>query len=203
MGFSDKYSQCLVQFRSITLGSSAITENGKWGENASWYSAQGGGSTEISGIQVVSNIPCRNQQHLATDDAVWTIGGNLFSQTLSQKMSNKMEALPSLNSSAVDTSLNFLGTTENLILGTTPTDTASARFQVNKRNVWSYETDKDIWTGGQLCGIPMGTDVRFEIKSIYNNDLLCLSTDRAHLDGTGTAFTCELEIQLLPNPTPH
>ena len=202
MGFSDKYNQCLIQFRSISLGSSALTANGLYGENATWFNKTGG----LSGwapVQVVSNIPCRNQQHLgAIDEAFWSHGGNIFTQTLSQKISDRIEAAPNQFGGVTDTSLYFLGTMENLLQGTIAGAAASNRYQVNRRNIWSYETDKDIWTGGQLCGIPMGTDVEFEIRSIYNNDLLCLSSNSGQADGTGTFFACELEIQLLPNPTP-
>ena len=201
MGFSDQYNQCLIQFKSITLQSGSSGANGNYGENATWYNKNGGSSPANSGLVLTTDIPCRNQTHISNQENTWATESQ-YSQTLHQKLNNEILSQLYADATAVDGSLNFLGTKENLKLGTTPTDTASARFQVNSKNVWSYETDRSIWDGGTLCGVPLGQEVKFEIKNIYNNAILALSSAPGHAEGSLTNLTCELEIQLLPNPTP-
>ena len=203
MGFSDRYNQALVQIRSIQLASSAAASaNGRFGENAVWFTSAGGFEGIENGIQLVSSIPCRNQSHLAAVNAAgWTHNNGIFAQTLSQKLSPKTAQLYSTNVNAVDTSLVLLGTHENLLQGTTAGAAASNRYQVNSKDVWYYETDKDIWTGGSLCGVPMGGEVTFKVLRVFDGSQLQLSSNGAHVDGSGTAMSVELEIQLLPNPT--
>ena len=203
MGFSDQYNQCLVMFRSIRIQCGANTANGNWGNNATFYGKTGGPTHVPNGIQLVSNIPCRNQAHFgAGAQAFWTQNSGIFAPTLSQKLDDEVVLAPSAQLGAVDTSLNLLGTWDSDLQGTTAGSAASNVVQVNRNNVWTYKTDKDIWSGGMLCGIPMGTDLTFEIKDLYNGTTVALSSASTHKEGAITGISIELEIQLLPNPTP-
>lgn len=194
--FSDRYSQCLIQVRRAHLSNRADAVN--HGLDSQFTDPAGAGQ-EIcaSGVMLTTDIRCNNRRHYYhdTDDAsehgvfcILTskfgsagVGGNFGG------IPNNCCALAARGQAAGG--LGVQGGNENLHLV----------------NAWEFEDTRPIEDAGVLCSNPFGKKFTCKLKSTDTGNQVKL-TSEANFNAAasnGSSIVLELDVLMLPNPTPE
>lgn len=194
--FSDRYSQCLIQIRRAHLSNRNDSVN--HGLDSQFTDPAGAGQEECaSGVMLQTDIRCNNRRHYyhdiadATDHGVFCI---LHSKFGSAGVGGNFGGIP--NNCCALTSrgqpvggAGLQGANENLHLV----------------NAWEFEDTRPIEDAGVLCHNPFGRKFTVKLKSTDSANQVKL-TSQANFNvpaSNGSSLILELDLLMLPNPTPN
>ena len=184
--FSDRYSQCLIKINKARAvnGGDLIA----FGVDAVWWNVNLNVVESIpSGVILQSNLVSNNC--LTVSDQQVRRGVSCL-LTGTSCMPNVFDGL------AMD------GASEVIRGGAAGTNT-----NIHKVNEWLFEDNRSIEDAGILCGNPFGRDISFNFRvadgTVANDRVYLTSASNQNGAGaTGSSLGVELEILMLPNPTP-
>tara|TARA_R100000700_G_C3176789_1_gene151793 strand:- start:1381 stop:2121 length:741 start_codon:yes stop_codon:yes gene_type:complete len=200
MGFSQNYSQCVIQISRFMIENNTGSINHcndlfcKVGENV---------ITDVGGLNVELDIPTRNRatssNEYAQDQGFPASAQNLLVKNgvFGELIQLTPHALPLYDTTAIDGQVPA-GTVEINVLND------DATSFVKRRQGYHYNTTRSVEDGGILCANPFGTRVTLSLRSAQSNAPVELAsgTDITTDDGKKGVVTVVLEILMLENPSP-
>ena len=222
MGFSDHYNQALVKIRQAEWGNQTGTAYNEV------PIVVGGGAFTDSRLNLHTNIPTRNQLLVHNQRNGFDIETKKISN-LQAPLHFKSGASFMFSGAVLDgiATNDIDGTTEIIEVGNTEPlavdagqtngagggtedavalaagDAGFSKAQVKRaKNSWCVDnTQTSIFDDGVLCGNPFGKEVRFQIRTGYDNTPVALAALNADTIAQNICMLrVELEVQLLPNP---
>lgn len=203
--FSDRYSQCLIKINHAYLSNRGDTVN--HGLDAVFMDGAGLVELMTCGCLMMTDIRTNNFQSLSTNIGVVAppVGVGGFQTTLSG-----IHAVLHNSGGSVSSAGNFKGAAiegaTSVTRGFAAAGAAGIGAQQNTHNVnmWEYRDDRSIEVAGTLCPNPFGKKMNIELFSIDSGNRV-LMTSLSNLGvaaSNGSSLNVELEILMLPNPTP-
>ena len=184
--FSDRYSQCLIKINKARATNTADTVT--FGMDAAWWSIAGAGLTANAGIYLQSNLVSNN---------CLTVSDQQVRRGVSCLLTGT-----SAFSAAVFDGLAMDGASECIRGGGAGTDR-----NIHKVNEWLFEDNRSIEDAGILCGNPFGRDITFNFRvadaaPANEKTYLTSASNPNNAAQNGSTISVELDILMLPNPTP-
>ena len=204
--FSDRYSQCLIKINHAYLSNRADTVN--HGLDAVFINAAAGVELMSGGCLVMTDIKTINQGIIGDlgFPAVANVGGyQLVRNGIHAVLHNSRGSTGVRGASAFSGQL--INGASEVVVGTAA---AAAGVQGQNSNVhrvsmWEYKDDRPIEDAGALCANPFGKKMEVRLFSANVPSVEVLLTSAANLGAApsnGSSLNLELEILMLPNPTP-
>lgn len=192
--YSDRYSQCLIQIRRAHLSNRGDTVN--HGLDSQFESA-GGVELCASGVMLTTDIRCNNRRHYYVDTADATDHG-VFCMLTSKFGSSGVGG----NFGGIPTNCCALAARGQAAGGA---GLQGANENLHLVNAWEYEDTRPIEDAGVLCGNPFGKKFECRLKSVDTGERVTL-TSEANFNAAasaGSSLILELDVLMLPNPTPE
>tara|TARA_B110000285_G_scaffold226490_1_gene286326 strand:- start:538 stop:1263 length:726 start_codon:yes stop_codon:yes gene_type:complete len=202
--FSDRYSQALIKINHAYLSNRADTVN--HGLDAVFIDAAAGVQLMSGGCLVMTDIKTINQGIIGDlGPAAGASGYQLVRNGIHAVLHN------SRGSTGVRGAAAFSGQLINgaseVVVGTAAAGAGAQGLNANVHRVsmWDYKDDRSIEEAGVLCPNPFGKKMEVRMFSANNPSVEVLLTSAANLGvaiSNGSSLNLELEILMLPNPTP-
>ena len=221
IAFSDKYRSCLILLRSVNLMNIAgpfnnVVATGQitgGGMNPVWVSNGTAAAANLTiedpcaGIMIETNLPCKqhNGAQFATAPIVaapttGVSGSGRYCKTIPNAcglQSNFGET------GAAYQAMEIEGTPEIRFGGVNAIVAGQEAVVIQRRPIWSYETDADILEEGLLGATPFGRNLTITLKDAITNNQIWLKSGAVD-GGAGlndhqqTAISCEFEFLMMP-----
>ena len=200
--FSDRYSQCLIKINHAYLSNRADAVN--HGLDAIYINDAGAGEACASGVLLMTDIRTTNSNAISQNIGA-QIGDGMLQEVRSGihcVLHNKRGSVGIVGQFAGQ---NVDAATE-VIVGK---GAAGAGLQGGNQNahrvmMWEYQDTRPIEDAGVLCANPFGKTMEIRLFSMGDGTKVKL-TSAANLGvaaSNGSSLNLELEILMLPNPTP-
>ena len=192
--FSDRYSQALIKINRVVLTNRGDTVN--FGLDSIFINAAGAVETCASGVMLFSDIKTNNCRHHynntsgATEHCVFAILHNKFGSAGEGG---------AFKGGVADAAA---GCVRGLAAG--GAGAQGLQQNIHLVNAWEFEDSRAIEDAGVLCPNPFGRDLTFKLKSVDTGANVALTSESNFgvAASNGTSITIEMEILMLPNPTP-
>ena len=214
MAFSDRYNQALIRIRKAKF----YNPDGA-GYNQEMFHTDAGGFEPIPCVKLQSNISTRNQhnehgdhdipfQNVAPDKVDSHLSEILHSEVVGGVVVAGTDGFTNQNISGARTILS-IGNTNPLVVvdsvGAGVAGTAKTAFAKHHIGYVVDNSHTGIFEGGVLCSNPFKNQsfVNFRTKEpATNKDAVMFSRAVNSVTSNAQSLYVQLEIQLLPNPTP-
>jgi len=192
--FSDRYSQALIKINRVVLTNRGDTVN--FGLDSMFTDAAGAVQTCASGVMLFSDIKTNNCRHHynnttgATEHCIFAILHNKFGSA---------GVGGAFKGGVADAAA---GCVRGLAAG--GAGAQGLQQNIHLVNAWDFEDSRPIEDAGVLCPNPFGSGKVFRLRSVDTGERVTL-TSESNLGvaaSNGSAISIELEILMLPNPTP-
>jgi hypothetical protein len=196
---SNNYNQCLVKISKAILTNRADTITG--GLDACPVSGTIAASVRedcATGILLTTGIRCPNEIHYTS------FAGQAFEQGLQVVLHNKNGATHN-GLRAIGGSVTACAALCQRGLAAGGTGLQGAQADIFSCNTWEYVDDRPIEEAGMLVGnIFLGGDLQFRLRSPNNGNEIFMASDTnfGAAGGYGSSIQIELDVLMLPNPTP-
>lgn len=197
--FSDRYSQCLIKINHAYLSNREDTFN--HGLDAVFTNA--GGVIELCGAGVLI------ETDIMTNNSTFVDGNAVLGGGLSRKGIN---CVVHSREGACGFAGNFgaivgVGGASSVIVGKAAGGAGLQGANAATHNVamWVYKDDRPIEDAGVICPNPFGRSVKIRMINCINAVQVKLESASAlgNPAANGSALNLELEVLMLPNPTPE
>ena len=199
MGFSNNYSQALIQVSRVAITNESVA--GITRVNNVFIETDGNTISGAGAVSVELSIPCRQRAIQSNDftEAGGFIRPDGQKQNFGQMVNLDARATPFLSSTALD-GKNPQG---SLVIHENGA-TANPTFNIECRNTgYFYESKKGVEEGGLLCANPFGTAVRLSLRNHTNKRVTIGSgTDLTAANGKQGKINITLDILMLENAVP-
>lgn len=201
--FSDRYSQCLIKINHAYLSNRADAVN--HGLDALFIDAAGGGQACASGVLLMTDIRTTNSNAISQN-----IGAQIGDGMLQEVRSGIHCILHNKRGSA-GVAGQFLGVNldaaSEVVVGKAAGGAGGAGGNATGHRVmmWEYIDDRPIEDAGVLCANPFGKTMEIRLFSMGDGTQVKLtSSNNINVAASnGSSLNIELEILMLPNPTPE
>tara|TARA_R110002020_G_scaffold435602_1_gene645783 strand:- start:1756 stop:2463 length:708 start_codon:yes stop_codon:yes gene_type:complete len=192
--FSDRYSQALVKINRVHLTNRGDTVN--FGLDSMFIDTAGAVQTCASGVMLYTDIKTNNSRHYynnatdATEHSIFAILHNKFGSAGEGG---------AFKGGVADAAA---GCVRGLAAG--GAGAQGLQQNIHLVNAWEFEDSRAIEDAGVLCPNPFGRDLTFKLKSVDTGADVALTSESNFgvAASNGTSITIEMEILMLPNPTP-
>lgn len=200
--FSDRYSQCLIKINHAYLSNRGDAVN--HGLDAVFIDAAGALEVMTGGCLLLTDVRTNNSNVLSEN-----IGGGVGGGF--QLVKSGIHCVLHNMRGSVGVQGNFAGqpvdAASEVIVGKAA---AGAGLQGSNQNLhrvmmWEYKDDRPIEDAGVLCANPFGRKMEVRLFSTDSGEQVAL-TSAANFGvaaSNGTSLNIEIEILMLPNPTPE
>lgn len=203
--FSDRYSQCLIKINHAYLSNRGDAVN--HGLDAVFMDVAGAVELMTCGCLMMTDIRTNNCQSLSTNVGVIVppVGVGGFQTALSG-----IHAVLHNTAGSVGVAGDFKGAAVEAATSVTRGFAAAGAAGIGAQqnnytvNLWEYRDDRPIEDAGVLCSNPFGRKMNIELFSVDSGNRV-LMTSLSNLGvaaSNGSSLNIELEILMLPNPTP-
>jgi len=206
-GFSSNYNQALLKFSKVIIHNAGSTGRGF----DDVWTLKGGGAIDTDNILLTTDIPCRN---CVTTNNIAQVGSQSFHTHYSVcvPIGDKSGHYSYPAGGAIGGVVaQGTGIIERSLAG----DPAVA--DVERRNylkalVWEVQDDRSVEEAGLLVGNPFGRTISVRTCVIQDGNgrafgsgvkLTSQEGARTGVAPTDMSLFCEVEVLLLPNPTPE
>ena len=193
--FNNNYSQCLIKIRKATLSNRGDATN--FGLDAQYTDLAGAGQVSVpAGVLLFSTLKSQNSLHFANN-------------TIEPIETGIMCVLHNSKGSASEGGA-FRGIANDCGTVITRGEAAGGNGLQGQNsnsysvNMWEYEDERPIENSGVLCSNPFGQIVEWKLRDSVNGNIVKL-TSEANFNvaaSNGSSINIELEVLMLPNPTP-
>jgi hypothetical protein len=199
MGFSNNYSQALIQVSRVAITNESVA--GITRVNNVFINTADNTISGAGAVSVELSIPCRQRAIQSNDftEAGGFIRPDGQKQNFGQMVNLDAKPTPYLTNTAVD-GKNPRGSLTIIEHGATAIPT----FDVECSNTgYFYESKKGVEEGGLLCANPFGTQVRLSLRNHVNKRItLGSGTDLTADNGKQGKINITLDILMLENAVP-
>src|SRR5210317_628013 len=200
-GFSDRYSQCLIKINHAYLSNRGDTVN--HGLDAVFIDHAGAIEAMTGGCLLLTDVRTNNSNVLSENIGAGPAGGFQLVKSGIHCVLHNMRG-------SVGVQGNFAGqpvdAASEVIVGQAAAGTGLQGGNQNLHRVmmWEYKDDRPIEDAGVLCANPFGRKMEVRLFSTDTGNQVAL-TSAANFGvaaSNGTSLNIEIEILMLPNPTP-
>lgn len=194
--FSNNYNQCLIKIRKAIVSNRGDQTN--HGLDAQWTDLAGAGQVNNpAGVLMFSSIKSQQSIHHTSHSAT--------------PIETGVQAILHNTTHSAGISGNFRGLANECASGVVRGLAAGgAGLQGENANIhsvatWEYHDERDIESSGILCPNPFGQNFTVGFRDPVNGNV-CKLTSEGNFNvaaSNGTSLNLELEILMLPNPTPE
>ncbi len=208
VGFDNNYNQALIKFHKVIIHNAPSV--GKGFDDV--WTLKTGGTIDTDNILLTTDIPCRNcittnnivftgsQSHHTHYSVVIPIGDKSGTYTFASN--DQIGGVRAQGGSVIERGVD---------VGSDPAVADGERRNYQKSLVWECQDDRPIEQAGLLVGNPFGRQINLRTCVIQdgNGRAFGSGVKLTSMEGVrqGVAdincLCCEVEILLLPNPTPE
>lgn len=208
VGFDNNYNQALIKFHKVIIHNAPSV--GKGFDDV--WTLKGGGTIDTDNILLTTDIPCRNC--ITTNNAVFTGSQSHHTHySVVIPICSKSGSYSYPNATAVG-GLIAQGAQvleRNKAPSSDPAVADADRRNYQKAQVWEVQDDRSIEEAGLLVGNPFGRTINLRTCVIQdgNGRAFGSGVKLTSMRGSATGaqdvncLCCEVEVLLLPNPTPE
>jgi hypothetical protein len=197
---SNNFNQCLVKISKAVLTNRGDTITGGLdGCPVSGTVAASVAEDCPSGILLTTGIRCANEIHYTS------FAGNPFEQGLQVVLHNKNGAAHN-GARAIGGGVVACAALCQRGVAAGGAGLQGSNADIFACNTWEYNDDRPIEEAGMLVGNPfMIGDIEFRLRNPDNGNFIFMASDTnfGAAGGYGSSLQVELDVLMLPNPTPE